>query len=241
MDFTPYYDVLRATSLLHAMRDDELDDLLACFMPRVRHYSKDEFLLLAGYETREVGVVLEGEITALKNTPDGASVVITHMGPSGLFGDVLSGSSERSPVSVIAKTDCLAMYLPYQKIICPCAALHATHLQLLQNLVTAISNKYFALDRRVDLLICKSLRTRISIWLLDEAERAHSDTFSVSLTRAGLAEYLNCDRSALSRELSRMHREGLVETYRGSFKLLDKAGLRAQTPPAAPEETIETR
>lgn len=228
MDLKPYYEVLRQTSLLRGMRDDELDTLMRCFAPRVRRYQKGEILLLAGFENREVGIVLEGEISAFKNTPDGGSVVITHMGPGGLFGDVLSGSSERSPVSVMAQTDCLALWLPYQKIIRPCANLHATHLQLLQNLVLTISNKYFALDRRVELLICKSLRARIAIWLLDEAEHAKSDTFAVSLTRAGLAEYLNCDRSALSRELSRMQKDGLLETYRGSFKLLDKDGLRAQ-------------
>ena len=91
-----------------------------------------------------------------------------------------------------------------------------------------ISNKYFALDRRVELLICKILRTRISLWLLEQAEQAGSDTFAVPLTRAGLAEYLNCDRSALSRELGRMQREGLIETFRGSFKILDKDRLRAQ-------------
>lgn len=91
-----------------------------------------------------------------------------------------------------------------------------------------ISNKYFALDRRIELLICKSLRTRISLWLLEQAEAAGSDTFAVPLTRAGLAEYLNCDRSALSRELGRMQREGLVETFRGSFKILDKPRLRTQ-------------
>ena len=84
-----------------------------------------------------------------------------------------------------------------KRFIHPCAQLHETHLQLLQNLVLTISNKYFALDRRIELLICKSLRTRISLWLLEQAEAAGSDTFAVPLTRAGLAEYLNCDRSAL--------------------------------------------
>ena len=158
--------------------------------------------------------MLEGSITAVKSTPDGASVAITHMRPGGLFGDVLSGSSQKSPVTVMATTSCLALYLPYQKIIRPCAKLHSAHLQLMQNLVLTISDKYFALDRRVELLICKSLRARISLWLLDEAHRA------------GLAEYLNCDRSALSRELSRMQHDGLIETWRSSFKLLDKDRLK---------------
>ena len=154
MDLHPYYPLLARTPLLRGMRPDELDTLLDCFAPRVRRYARDEILLLAGYETREVGILLEGSITAVKSTPDGASVAITHMRPGGLFGDVLSGSSQKSPVTVMATTSCLALYLPYQKIIRPCAKLHSAHLQLMQNLVLTISDKYFALDRRVELLIC---------------------------------------------------------------------------------------
>ena len=85
MDLRPYYPLLRETSLLRLMRDDELDLLMSCFAPRVRRYQKGELLLLAGYETRETGILLEGQILALKNTPDGASVAITQMGPGGLF------------------------------------------------------------------------------------------------------------------------------------------------------------
>ena len=134
MDLHPYYPLLARTPLLRGMRPDELDTLLDCFAPRVRRYARDEILLLTGYETREVGILLEGSITAVKNTPDGASVAITHMGPGGLFGDVLSGSSQKSPVTVMATTSCLALYLPYQKIIRPCAKLHSAHLQLMQTL-----------------------------------------------------------------------------------------------------------
>ena len=90
-----------------------------------------------------------------------------------------------------------------------------------------MGERYFALDRRLELLMCKNLRTRIGRWLLGQAEAAGSDTFTVPLTRAALADHLGCDRSALSRELGRMQREGLLETFRGSFRLLDKARLSA--------------
>ena len=86
MDLHPYYPLLARTPLLRGMRPDELDTLLDCFAPRVRRYARDEILLLTGYETREVGILLEGSITAVKSTPDGASVAITHMRPGGLFG-----------------------------------------------------------------------------------------------------------------------------------------------------------
>ena len=226
MDYTPYYETMRRTRLLRGMTNAELDTLMTCFAPRVRRYAKGELLLMAGYETREVGLVLEGSITASKPLADGSTVVISHMGPGGVFADVLAGGRSRSPVNVAAAEPCLALYLPCEALLRPCAALHSAHLKLLQNWLETISDKYFALDRRVELLICKSLRARISLWLLDEAHRAGSDTFTTPLTRAGLAEYLNCDRSALSRELSRMQQDGLIETWRSSFKLLDKDRLK---------------
>ena len=49
---------------------------------------------------------------------------------------------------------------------------------------------------------------------------------SRQLTRIQLADYLNCDRSALSRELSTMQKEGLIDTYRSSFKLLEPDALQ---------------
>ena len=51
-------------------------------------------------------------------------------------------------------------------------------------------------------------------------------TFTISFSRIQLADYLNCDRSALSRELSLMQRDGLLDTYRSSFKLLEPEALR---------------
>ena len=216
MDYTPYYETMRRTSLLRGMTDAELDTLMACFAPRVRRYAKGELLLMAGYETHEVGLVLEGAITASKPLADGSTVVMARMGPGGVFADVLAGGRSRSPVNVSAAEACLALYLPCEALLRPCAALHSAHLKLLQNWLETISDKYFALDRRLELICCKS--------------RCGADTFSTAMTRTELAAFLNCDRSALSRELSRMQEEGLIELFRGSFKLPDPERLHAACP-----------
>ena len=226
MDYTRYYDILRQTSLFRGMPDRDLETLMHCFSPHVRRYERGELLLLAGYETHEVGIVLEGEIVAAKPMPDGTAVVMTRMGPGGLFADVLAGSHNKSPVNVTAALPCLVLYLPSEALLRPCGALHPAHLQLLHNWLQTISGKYFALDRRLELLCCKSLRGRIGRWLLEQREEAGADTFSTALTRSELASYLNCDRSALCRELSRMQEEGLIAIFRRSFKLLDPERLR---------------
>ena len=67
---------------------------------------------------------------------------------------------------------------------------------------------------------------RLDTALLSEAEQQGSMTFTIPFSRIQLADYLNCDRSALSRELSLMQRDGLLDTYRSSFKLLEPEALR---------------
>lgn len=225
-----YIPLLLSTRLLSGLDVPGLQQLLRCFAPAKRSFARGEILLLAGYENREIGILLEGQIEAVKTTADGTSVSITHMGPGGIFGDVLSGSHQKSPVTILARTECTALFLPYEKILHPCRELHSCHSLLLQNLVSTISDKYFTLNHRIDLLILKSLRAKLCAYLMDMRMRAGQDTFTIPFTRTELAEYLNCERSALSRELSRMQAEGLIETYRSSFKILDVNRLSSQCP-----------
>ncbi len=137
---------------------------------------------------------------------------------------MLGGSSLASPITVVAECPCEVLLLPYDRLLQPGS--DPARQQVLQNLVRTISDKYFLLSRRVDLLILKSLRAKVCAYLLSEAEYHHSMTFTIPYSRIQLADYLNCDRSALSRELSLMQRDGLLETYRSSFKIMDAEALR---------------
>ena len=197
-----FLPLLCSTSLFNGLTPEELQTLLAQLGAVMRSYGKGEALVLAGEPNRRVGIVLSGELEAYRPGPQGARIPITHMEPGGVFGDVLSGSSLASPDGSPA------------------------HQQTLRNLVRTISDKYFSLSRRIDLLVLKSLRAKVCAYLLSEAERAGSLTFSIPFSRIQLADYLNCDRSALSRELSQMQRDGLLDTYKSSFKLLEPEVLK---------------
>ena len=149
----------------------------------LRTYSRGETLVLAGQSNRRVGVVLSGAIEAYHSAASGARLPISQMGPGGVFGDVLGGSSLSSPVTVVASAPCEVLLVPYEKLLLPGA--DPARQRVLQNLV-----------------------------------------LTIPYSRIQLADYLNCDRSALSRELSLMQRDGLLETYKSSFKLLEPDALR---------------
>ena len=216
-----YLPLLQSTSLFAEISAGELRPLLSELGACIRSYGRGEALVQAGAPSRRVGVVLTGSIEAYRPAPGGARIPITHMGPGGVFGDVLGGSS---PVTVVASAPCEVLLFPYEKLLQPDGS--AARQRLLQNLVRTISDKYFLLSRRVDLLVMKTLRAKVCAYLLSEAEQQGSMTFTIPFSRIQLADYLNCDRSALSRELSLMQRDGLLDTYRSSFKLLEPEALR---------------
>ena len=219
-----YLPLLQSTSLFAGLEAEALRVLLGEVGAVLRTYSRGETLVLAGQTNRRVGVVLSGTIEAYHPAASGARLPISQMGPGGVFGDVLGGSSRTSPVTVVASVPCEVLLIPYEQLLLSDGS--PAHQLALRNLVRTISDKYFSLSRRVDLLVLKSLRAKVCAYLLSESERAGSLTFSIPFSRIQLADYLNCDRSALSRELSQMQRDGLLDTYKSSFKLLEPAVLK---------------
>ena len=162
--------ILRRCSLFAGLSDTQTAALLQSLHPVRRSFSKGEVLLLAGYETQELGVVLCGQIEAEKQTADGVTLTLTRMGPGGIFADILAGSrGAKSPVTVTAATDVTVLLIPYKSLLRPGVPLDAAHAAVLQNLVAAMADKYFALDRRVELLMLHSLREKVLHYLRTEA------------------------------------------------------------------------
>mgnify|MGYP004572511371 FL=1 len=83
--------------------------------------------------------------------------------------------------------------------------------RLLGNLCRQLSSAYFSLQRRLICLTQPTLRERLLYYLRTERHTQGSDTVRLPFGRAGLADYLGADRSALCRVLSGLRREGLVD------------------------------
>ena len=111
------------------------------------------------------------------------------------------------------------LFLPLEGILSDCGRGCACHVALRRNLLAETASKFWGLRQRVAYLTEPQLRRRILLFLRDRREAAGSDYFRVPYSRQEMAEVLGVNRSALSRELGRMQREGLLEFYRSSFRL----------------------
>lgn len=67
----------------------------------------------------------------------------------------------------------------------------------------------------------KSLRERLLSYLSEQALEHGSSHFTIPFDRQQLADYLAVDRSAMSNELSKMQKDGLITYHKNEFKLND--------------------
>ncbi len=175
-----------------------------------RCYDAGETLLAAGSPTERMGLVLEGELHAILPLPQGRQLLQSRLLRGELFGQLLALDGGReSPVTVMAHTRCRVLWIPMKNLLAgggtPSSA------RLLGNLCRQLSSAYFSLQRRLICLTQPTLRERLLYYLRTERHAQGNDTVRLPFGRAGLADYLGADRSALCRVLSGLRREGLVD------------------------------
>lgn len=82
-----------------------------------------------------------------------------------------------------------------------------------------LSEKMLSMNDRIQILSKTTIREKIKAYLLQQQKKNRSDTFDIPFSRNELAGYMGADRCALSRELSKMKKEGLLDYYKSTFKL----------------------
>jgi len=207
------------------MTADERKDLLECLRAHIKHYDKGEFLLREQETVDCLGILMTGSVEASKLEISGKRLIISRLEQGDIFGDVLSLRSERhSPVTVTALENVAALLIPIVSLFSPCNKQCASHNKLIQNLLNSVSAKFFELYNRISCITRSTTREKIMFFLKSMSKTTCTGpqgcVFSIPYDRAALAEYLNVDRSALSRELSAMKRDGLLDYHKNNFRLL---------------------
>lgn len=218
-----YLPTLQKTALFEGLCGAEIEALCAVLGCRRAFYPKGAVIFRRAERVETAGVVLSGGVRAESNASDGTLHIVAHQGMGALFGDVLSISrAAESPVDIVAAEDTEVLLIPLGALMRDAGPACRGALERVRlNLLHALAEKYWALHRQIELLRAPTLRARLARRLLAERRERGSDSFTLSGTRETLAAELGVNRSALSRELGAMRREGLLRAERGSFTLLD--------------------
>ena len=213
-------ELLAMTPLFSGSKPEEIDTMLGCLAARERRYGKGARIHRMGDVITTVGLVLEGSVRIESVDVWGNVSVLGVKGTGGMFGEAYAAvPGEPLMVDVVAAEDTAVLFLNLGKVLATCPRACPHHSRTSANMTEIIARQSLALSRRILHVAPKTIRGKVLAYLSDVAERAGKREFDIPFDRQQLADYLGVDRSALSAELSRMQKAGLIETRRSHFIL----------------------
>ena len=212
------YFLLGQSELFAGIEAQELENLLNCLKPLKKTYKKGEYVCRAGEPLRFMGFVLSGSVNIERNDAWGNQSLLGRVEAGEVFGETYACvPGEILMVDVAAVEPCEILFLDMGKLLTTCSSACGFHNRLIQNLVRVMAAKNLNLSRKINDTAPKSIRGRLLSYLSYQVVKQGGYKFEIPFNRQQLADYLGVDRSAMSNELSKMQREGLIEYRRNWF------------------------
>lgn len=214
-------DFLKKTVIFRGMNDDELNAALSALNSSEKKYTKDEVILHAGSITNMMGLVLEGTVRIESNDMWGNRTILSHVGEGQVFAETYAmAKDEPMLVDAVANEKCKILML---RIGSPGSCSQDPslwRLKLTTNILDVFMRKNLMLAGRSFHTSPKSIRGRVMAYLNSVSLQNGSDEFDIPFDRQQLADYLNVERTALSKELGKMQKDGLITAKKKHFILL---------------------
>lgn len=209
---------LTDNALFHGMTEAEIQDCLGELRAAQKSYKKDSLILCAGDTTRRMGLVMSGSVTVETNDIWGNCTILSHIGRGQFFAETYALlPDEVMLVDVRANEDCRVLFLTIGGLFESASPWSS---KLTRNLLMISAHKNLALSGRSFHTSPKSARGRILSYLNTVAIQKRSREFDIPFDRQQLANYLNLERTNMSKELTRMKNDGIIECRKNHFKLV---------------------
>ena len=211
---------LEKTILFHGMLPQEIESARRALNVYEKKYAKDAAVLLAGSATSWMGMVLEGGVTIESTDLWGNRTILSHVGKGQYFAETYAWlEKETVPVDVIASKESRILFFQIGLLRQINQERETWAAKLIVNLLTISAHKNLALSDRSFHTSSKQIRGRVMAYLNTVSLQKGVKSFDIPFDRQQLAVYVNVERTALSKELGKMQKDGLLHYNKNHFTI----------------------
>lgn len=216
-----YFDLILQNVLFNGINKEDLRSLLSCLNARVEEYPKGAPVFLEGDPAGFIGIVLEGTVQIVRDDFYGNRSLLMAAEKGETFAEAFACADIKAmPLSGFAAQDCKIMRLECKRMLTVCTNACGFHNMLVKNLLQEVAQKSLLLSRKVQFMSQKTTKEKLMAYLLDQAKQKNSMEFTIPLDRQALADFLGVERSAMSAELSKLRKSGVLDSKGSRFRLL---------------------
>lgn len=200
---------------------EELEELNNIGAFTEKDFSKGNIIFHTGDVVSKMGIVMQGTVFIESNDIWGNRSILSVVEKGQAFAESYGYTKSPMLVDAVAAENCTIVFFNLNILLEDIYQARPWLFKIQKNLLLIATNKNIILSNRSFCTAPKTIRERLSIYFSQQAMLNKSSDFRIPFNRQQLADFLNLDRSALSKELCKMRDEGLIEFNKNHFKLLE--------------------
>lgn len=222
--------ILRKTALFADLADAELDAIVA--RTSARHFDRGEHLFAEGDPCTGLFIVASGRIRIFKLSPAGREQTLAVEGPGSSFAELPLFDGGTYPAAAVAVDDSEVLFISRKDFQNVCRE----HADVTLKVLAVVGARLRRLVGIIEELSFTTVRQRLIALLLRIAESDGQSSkqglcFELKMSHQDLAAELGTVRELVSRNLSRLQAEGLLELDGRRILLKDIASLKNEQEP----------
>ena len=219
---------LRQTPLFSDLNEKELARLAAGAIPR--RFAKDQIIFAEGEPCSGLYVVQSGRVKIFKTSMKGREQILSIEGPGASIAELPVFDGGNYPASAAAEQQATVLFIGRQEF----HALCMEHPEAALKVLKVVGSRLRLLVDLVENLSFSTVRLRLASLLLRLAQkegqrRARGIEFVLPMTNQQLSAQIGTVRELVSRNLSRLQAEGLIEVHDKTVLIPDIEALAAET------------
>lgn len=216
-----YIPILKSCGLFDEIEEEHLTAMLGCLGAKVISMEKGKTIFQEGAPAKYIGVILSGAVQMVQDDFYGNRTIVTRIETSGLFGESFAcAGTAVLPVSFIASKSGESLLIDCSRITNTCCNACSFHKQVIFNLLHLVAKKNLDFHQKIEITSKRTTKEKLMTYLLSVAKQEQSNSFTIPYDRQALADYLGVERSAMSAEISKLRKEGVIECEKSHFRIL---------------------
>lgn len=216
-----FLPVLSNSELFSGMEPNSISSFLECMGATVRKYSKDEIIFHMGDYTKQIAIILTGSVLTVKEDIWGRRHIVAMIKSGETIAESFAAAKKSIlTVNAMANSDCELLFLNIDKLLSVCSSACDAHNRVIRNLISVLAEKNLKFNEKISHMSRRTTREKLLSYLSSEARIQKSLSFDIPFDRQQLADYLSVERAAMSVELSKLQKDGLLKTKNKHFELL---------------------
>lgn len=211
-------DYLKNLALFESLDEDDLSYL--SFWTKERAYKKDSVIVSEGNKMNFIYIIKSGKVKLYKSSREKKDVILDVRGEKSILGLATLFNDHPNPATIETIEDSNVFILEISKL----ESILLKNPSLAKNIIKVIGNSLLAAQDRVKTLALDDSYTRVIKMLLSLSN--DSKRIDLDLSRIELASFIGISRETLSRALSKLNNEELIEIKDKSIFLKDKDKLK---------------